>query len=86
MKVTLSAIKADVGSIGGRTRPAQRVVAEANRRVEPASGDLLIDGLVTYARAWDVAALIQNIDRFGTESVCSRCKPDEPTPSASATG
>jgi fructose 1,6-bisphosphate aldolase/phosphatase len=48
MKVTLSAIKADVGSIGGHTRPTERMVDEVKRRINGALGNLLIDGMVTY--------------------------------------
>jgi fructose 1,6-bisphosphate aldolase/phosphatase len=36
-------------------------------------------------RAWDVAALLQNIDRFAIESIWSRYKPDEQVASVSAT-
>ena len=48
MKVTISAIKADVGSIGGHTRPTERVLAETRHRIERAASNLLIDGMVTY--------------------------------------
>ena len=33
MQVTLSAIKADVGSIGGHTKPSIEMLAEATNRV-----------------------------------------------------
>ena len=33
MLVTLSAIKADVGSIGGHTRPTERMLDEVKRRL-----------------------------------------------------
>ena len=36
-------------------------------------------------RAWDVAALLQNIDRFAIESIWSRYKPEEQIVSVSAT-
>jgi fructose 1,6-bisphosphate aldolase/phosphatase len=36
-------------------------------------------------RSWDIAALIQNIDRFAIESIWSRYKPDEQVVSVSAT-
>lgn len=49
MRVTLSAIKADVGSIGGHTRPSRGMLAEARHRVDVAvSGGFLLDGLVTH--------------------------------------
>ena len=40
MKVTLSAIKADVGSIGGHTRPTDRMLDEVRRRMAQATGSL----------------------------------------------
>jgi fructose 1,6-bisphosphate aldolase/phosphatase len=48
MKVTLSAIKADVGSIGGHTRPTEKMLDEVKRRINQAIGGLLIDGMVTH--------------------------------------
>ncbi|HWO73905.1 MAG TPA: fructose 1,6-bisphosphatase [Dehalococcoidia bacterium] len=68
MKVTLSAIKADVGSIGGHTRPTERMIAEAKRRVASAVGDLLIDGMVTYTGD-DIALLMSHKQGTGAEAV-----------------
>jgi len=68
MKVTLSAIKADVGSIGGHTRPTERMVAEAKRRVSSAVGDLLLDGMVTYTGD-DIALLMSHKHGAGAEAV-----------------
>ena len=49
MRVTLSAIKADVGSIGGHTKPSEEMLAESRRRIAEAVGNgFLIDGLVTH--------------------------------------
>jgi fructose 1,6-bisphosphate aldolase/phosphatase len=49
MQITLSAIKADVGSIGGHTRPSEEMleVTRASMQEHIRSG-LIIDGLVTY--------------------------------------
>jgi fructose 1,6-bisphosphate aldolase/phosphatase len=66
MKVTLSAIKADVGSIGGHTRPTERMLAEVKRRVSAATGDLLIDGTVTYTGD-DIALLMSHTRGKGEE-------------------
>lgn len=47
--VTLSVIKADVGSIGGHTRPSTRMISHAEQAVARAVTDsLLVDGRVTY--------------------------------------
>ncbi len=48
-KVTLSLIKADVGSTGGHTRPSERMLAGAQASVQDAvKRGFLIDGLVTH--------------------------------------
>lgn len=51
MKITFSVIKADVGSIGGHTRPSDAQLNALRERVSEAcsgSNRLLIDGMVTY--------------------------------------
>lgn len=49
MKVTLSAIKADVGSIGGHTRPSDEMLAVVRERLKKnIDSGLIIDGTVTY--------------------------------------
>lgn len=68
MQVTLSAIKADVGSIGGHTRPTERMLADVNRRVAAACGDLLIDGLVTHTGD-DIALLMSHVHGAGDDAV-----------------
>ena len=47
MKITLSVIKADVGGVGGHTKPSDRLI-EAVRKTIKASGDLLIDYYIGY--------------------------------------
>lgn len=49
MKVTLSAIKADVGSIGGHTRPSEEMLDAVQKLLKKnLTSGLLIDGLITY--------------------------------------
>lgn len=49
MKITISVIKADVGSIGGHTRPSDDMYNAAKEKINEAiSNKLLLDGLVTY--------------------------------------
>ena len=45
MKITVSVIKADVGGIGGHTRPSDNLI-QAVRDTVKASSDLLIDCLL----------------------------------------
>jgi fructose 1,6-bisphosphate aldolase/phosphatase len=49
MKITLSVIKADVGSIGGHTKPTDKMINSTKKKVTQAiKKGLIIDGLVTY--------------------------------------
>jgi fructose 1,6-bisphosphate aldolase/phosphatase len=68
MQVTLSAIKADVGSIGGHTQPTERMLAEVNRRMAAARGDLLIDGLVTHTGD-DIALIMSHVHGTSNDPV-----------------
>ena len=47
MKITVSVIKADVGGIGGHTRPSDNLI-QAVRDTVNASADLLIDHYIGY--------------------------------------
>lgn len=67
IKMTLSVIKADVGSIGGHTRPSEAMLRVVRARVHQAiSEKLLYDGIVTYTG--DDIAIIMSHDR-GTGAV-----------------
>jgi len=60
MKLTLSLIKADVGSVGGHTMPTPEMMATAKEAVKQAIKDgLLIDGLVTHTGD-DIALLMSH--------------------------
>jgi fructose 1,6-bisphosphate aldolase/phosphatase len=49
LMLTISAIKADVGSIGGHTRPSSRMMETARTQLEAAAkGDLILDFDVTH--------------------------------------
>jgi len=49
MKVTLSVIKADVGSVGGHTKPSEAMMEAVNSRLREAMRrGLVLDGLVTH--------------------------------------
>ena len=47
MKITVSVIKADVGGIGGHTKPSDGLI-EAVRHTVKSSGDLLLDYYIGY--------------------------------------
>lgn len=58
MKITLSCIKADVGSIGGHTKPSVKMIASVESEVENAiSKGLIIDGYVSHTGD-DIAMLM----------------------------
>lgn len=62
MNVTLSVIKADVGSIGGHTRPSEAMVGAVKSQIQDSVRDhLLIDALITYTG--DDIALIMSHTR-----------------------
>ena len=48
MKVTLSVIKADIGSIGGHIRPSRRLFDTVRERIAVGGKSLLRDSYVSY--------------------------------------
>lgn len=69
MRVTLSVIKADVGSIGGHTRPSARMLHVVRSRVaEAVAGGLLIDGVVTHTGD-DIAITMSHTHGAGARPV-----------------
>jgi fructose 1,6-bisphosphate aldolase/phosphatase len=76
VKVTLSVIKADVGSIGGHTKPSARMLGAARARLEEAvRRGLLLDALATHTGD-DIALVMSHrhgsgapvVHRFAWES------------------
>jgi fructose 1,6-bisphosphate aldolase/phosphatase len=61
VKLTVSVIKADIGSPGGHTRPAERVLEAVRGTVAAAPSGTLIDHLITYTG--DDIALIMTHNR-----------------------
>lgn len=60
MKITLSILKADVGSIGGHTKPSDKMMEATRRAVDEAtSKGLLIDGFVSHTGD-DIAMLVSH--------------------------
>jgi fructose 1,6-bisphosphate aldolase/phosphatase len=82
MKITLSVIKADVGSIGGHTRPSERMLESVRGRLaDAARRQLVLDGLVTHTGD-DLAMIMSHtrgvgapdIHRFAWDSFVSATK------------
>ncbi len=69
MNVTLSVIKADVGSIGGHTKPSEKMLLETRNRVDVAIAQhKLLDGLVTYTGD-DIAIIMSHQYGVGAAEV-----------------
>jgi fructose 1,6-bisphosphate aldolase/phosphatase len=69
MKVTLSIIKADVGSIGGHTKPSQRMLESARTRLQDASRrGLVLDGLVAHTGD-DIALVMSHRHGVGAREI-----------------
>ena len=66
MKLTISAIKADVGSIGGHTKPTDDMLSAVRKEVQKAiKNKLIIDGMVTHTGD-DIAITMTH--KHGTDS------------------
>jgi fructose 1,6-bisphosphate aldolase/phosphatase len=68
MKMTLSVIKADIGSIGGHTKPSEPMLEVVRKRMGEAVGKLLIDGMVTYTGD-DIALIMSHQHGVGANDV-----------------
>ena len=69
MKVTLSVIKADVGSIGGHTRPSDAMMDVIQARIQKAIKEkLLIDAMATYTGD-DIALLMSHTEGVSSAPV-----------------
>ncbi len=51
MKITLSIIKADIGSIGGHIQPSSQLVEKVRRKVSELGKNLLIDSVLDFLKA-----------------------------------
>ncbi len=68
MKLTISVIKADIGSIGGHLAPSREVVALVDERVRASGRDLLLDARVSHTGD-DIAILMTHRQGVGDDRV-----------------
>lgn len=68
MKLTLSVIKADIGSVGGHIRPSAALLDRVRERIERWRGRLLIDARVS-ATGDDIAILMTHRQGIGAEAI-----------------
>lgn len=68
MKITLSVIKADIGSVGGHICPSQRLLERVKSYVEEHGVDLLIDSYVSHTGD-DIAILMTHTHGTGHKGI-----------------
>ncbi len=68
MKITLSVIKADIGSIGGHICPSQQLLKTVGNHIEQAAGDLIIDHYLSFTGD-DIAILMTHTHGPGHDEV-----------------
>ena len=68
MKVTLSVIKADIGSIGGHIRPSGKLVETVGKIVAEEGKALLIDSYIGFTGD-DIAILMSHTGGTGNDKV-----------------
>ena len=68
MKITVSVIKADIGSVGGHIAPSEKLLETVKKQVTEKGKGLLIDSYVSYTGD-DVAILMTHTHGEGSEPV-----------------
>ncbi len=68
MKVTLSVLKADIGSVGGHTLPSRAVLAQVEEVVREEVGRLLLDAYVFHVGD-DIVLLLSHTQDVGSPAV-----------------
>jgi fructose 1,6-bisphosphate aldolase/phosphatase len=68
MKITLSVIKADIGSIGGHIAPSERLIESVREHVTGAGEALLLDSYVSHTGD-DIAILMTHTRGVGDEKI-----------------
>lgn len=68
MKITITAIKADIGSIGGHIRPSNRLMERVKEYVSTEGGGMLIDSYIS-STGDDIAILMTHEQGVGSEKI-----------------
>lgn len=72
MQLTVSVIKADIGSIGGHICPSQQLLATVRQHIAKHSRDLLIDHYISYTGD-DIAIVTTHTRGEGDEAIHKLC-------------
>ena len=68
MKITLSVIKADIGSIGGHIAPSQRLLETVRAHVQEHGRGLIIDSYISHTGD-DIAILMTHVHGMGNAQI-----------------
>ncbi len=68
MKLTLTVIKADIGSIGGHLAPSRRLIDSVRQHFAERSGELLLDSWISHTGD-DIAILMTHTRGSGDAEV-----------------
>jgi len=68
LKITLSVIKADIGSIGGHLRPSKALMETVNKHLEDKSGSLVLDYRISNTGD-DIAILFSHREGIGSSAI-----------------
>jgi fructose 1,6-bisphosphate aldolase/phosphatase len=72
MKITLSVIKADIGSIAGHIRPSRALLDSVKSHIAAAGHDLIVDHYVSYTGD-DIAILMTHTQGVGAQKIHRMC-------------
>jgi len=68
MKLTLSVLKADIGSIGGHIRPSRKLVKVVRKYVKKSGRDLVVDNFISYTGD-DIAILLTHFNGINCRAI-----------------
>lgn len=72
MKLTLSVIKADIGSIGGHIRPSARLLESVQEHIRAQGKDLLLDSYISFTGD-DIAIVMTHTRGANSEAIHELC-------------
>jgi fructose 1,6-bisphosphate aldolase/phosphatase len=72
MQLTLSVIKADIGSIGGHIRPSRQLLDTVSSHIQQQSEALLVDSYISYTGD-DIAIVMSHTAGTGAEAIHKLC-------------
>lgn len=68
MKLTLSVLKADIGSIGGHIRPSRKLLKAVRKYVKKSGRDLVVDNFISFTGD-DIAILLTHFNGINCQAI-----------------